>query len=133
MTLLMFANLVSTLHQVPGAIPKRPAQDMEPKDATEQFATKLTSATSKIWDNKQTPIKQLQRLATSESSEWQTPNPTPQQRPRTQGPDQETPQVAKRLSNLFLETGTDLDMSPSEDKDNIRNDSGNESTLKTLT
>jgi hypothetical protein len=81
----MFANLVSTLHQAPGTISKRAAQDMEAEVVIEQLTGKPKSVTSKRWDNKNTPIKQFQRSTNTESPEWQTPHSTPPQNLKLEG------------------------------------------------
>jgi hypothetical protein len=130
----MFANLVSSLHQVPGGISKRSAQDMEAEDATDRSVGESNSSvTSKRWDNKKSPRKQIQHRSDTDSPEWQTPDsPMPQQSAQPQR-DHDSPQEAKRLSTLFSDTSVEGNMSPSDDEDILMHDSGNESTPKSLT
>ncbi len=130
----MFANLVSTLHSTPGAIPKRSAQDMEEEDATDQFVGDSNCASMpKRWDNKMTPTKQIQQRSSNISRpEWQAHDSSPHQGPQSSG-DHDSPQEARRLNTLFLEKGVEVNMSQSEDADITIQDSGNESTSKSLT
>ena len=129
----MFANLVSTLHQAPGTLSKRSAQDMEAEVDIEQLTGDTNSVTSKRWDNKNTPTKQLQRLTNMESPEWKIPDSTPPQKSQTRR-DQEMNHAAKTLpTTLILEMGAVVDMSRSDDDDITMNDSGNESNPKSLT
>ena len=129
----MFANLVTTLHQAPGALPKRSAQDMETDDDNEQSVGEYNSSISKRRDNKKSPIKQSQqRHGNIDHPEWQAPVSRKHQESQPQR-DQYSPQEATRYSTLFLDKSVEIDMSPSDDEDINTQDSGNESTLKPLT
>jgi hypothetical protein len=130
----MFANLVTTLHQAPGAtIPKRSAQDMEADDDTDQSVGEYNSSISKRRDNKKSPIKQSQqRHGNIDHPEWQAPVSRKHQESQPQR-DQYSPQEATRSSTLFLEKSVEINMSQSDDEDINTQDSGNESTFKPLT
>ena len=131
----MFANLVTTLHHVPAAIPKRPAHDMleDEGDHNQQEETS-NNVTSKRRDNKKSPIKQMQSSGIISGPDRNTPDSDTY--PRSLSQVENDPQVEVFQFNpnaLFSETSAVVNMSHSEERDIIMQDSGIESTKKSLT
>ncbi len=132
----MIASLVSTVQQPLRAEPKRTVHALEADDNhnPEQSAgNPFSSASSKRWDNKKTPTKQLQMLSENDNMlEWQTPDSTPWQKSLIKG-DQNLPQEVQQLGLTLLIPGEEGNMSQSADNDITMHNSGNESKPKSLT
>lgn len=132
----MFANLVSTLHQVPTTIPKRSAQDMEEEQVNNQNTADLSSGTSKRWDNKKTPVRTLTIEETNPAQDtWQTPDYLEQIASQSEWSGYSTPQQKSKIlenTNSKDEENREQQMSESGDEDSTTQGSGIESINKSL-